>query len=52
LRPDAEIAAHLGEALWQSGRSEDAHRIWREAVAREPDNEVLNSTLARFKINR
>lgn len=52
LRPDAEIAAHLGEALWQSGRAEDAHRIWRDAVAREPNNEVLNSTLARFKIHR
>ncbi len=50
LRPEAEIAAHLGEALWQSGRAADARRIWREASAREPGNKVLEETLARFKI--
>lgn len=52
LRPEAEIAAHLGEALWQAGRAEDAQRVWREASAREPGNKVLNETLARFKITR
>lgn len=52
LRPEAEIAAHLGEALWQAGRAEDAQRVWREAVARDPDNKILNETLARFKIAR
>ncbi|MCO5106846.1 MAG: tetratricopeptide repeat protein [Burkholderiaceae bacterium] len=52
LRPEAEIAAHLGEALWQAGRAEDAQRVWREAAAREPGNKVLNETLARFKIKR
>src|SRR5690606_12816863 len=52
LRPEAEIAAHLGEVLWQAGRAEDAQRVWREASAREPDNKTLNETLARFKITR
>ncbi len=52
LRPEAEIAAHLGEALWQSGRAADARRIWREASAREPGNKVLEETLARFKITQ
>jgi len=52
LRPEAEIAAHLGEALWQAGRAEDAQRVWREAAAREPGNKTLEETLARFKITR
>jgi len=50
LRPEAEIAAHLGEALWKSGRTDEARRVWREASAREPGNKVLSETLARFKI--
>jgi len=50
LRPEAEIAAHLGEALWKSGRPDEARRVWREASAREPGNKVLSETLARFKI--
>ncbi|HLS57309.1 MAG TPA: tetratricopeptide repeat protein [Zeimonas sp.] len=52
LRPEAEIAAHLGEALWQAGRADDAQRVWREAAAREPGNKTLEETLARFKITR
>jgi len=52
LRPEAEITAHLGEALWQGGRAADAQRVWREAAAREPGNKTLNDTLARFKITR
>ena len=52
LRPEAEIAAHLGEVLWQAGRTEDARRVWREAAAREPGNKTLDETLARFKITR
>lgn len=52
LRPDAEIAAHLGEVLWQAGRTEDARRVWREAIAREPGNKTLVDTLARFKVGQ
>lgn len=52
LRPEAEIAAHLGEALWKSGRTDEARRIWHEASAREPHNKVLSETLARFGIAR
>lgn len=48
LRPDPEIAAHLGEVLWQLGRRDDASRIWREAVAAHPGNEALNQTIKRF----
>ncbi len=48
-RPDAEIAAHLGEVLWTAGHREDARRVWREARARDDGNETLRETLARLK---
>lgn len=48
LRPDAEVATHLGEVLWVSGEHAEAERLWREAGRIEPDNEVLRATLARF----
>ncbi|MEJ6007722.1 tetratricopeptide repeat protein [Paucibacter sp. AS339] len=48
-RPDAEIAAHLGEVLWVSGEQAEAKRIWQEGIAREPKNEALRETLKRLK---
>ena len=50
LRNDAEIAVHLGEVLWVSGRPADAERTWREASAKEPQNVVLQQTLTRFNV--
>ncbi len=50
LRNDAEIAVHLGEVLWVTGRPSDAERAWREAGAKEPQNETLKATLARFNV--
>ncbi len=47
-RPDAEIAAHLGEVLWMKGAKEDAQNIWRFALEKDPDNEVLLETLQRL----
>lgn len=48
-RPDPEIAAHLGEVLWVAGEHGDAEKIWVEARKKSPENEVLNSTIKRFK---
>lgn len=48
--PDAEIAAHLGEVLWASERHDEARRIWREGLERDPDNETLNRTMQRFGV--
>ena len=47
-RPDPEIAAHLGEVLWVKGAKEDAKDIWRYALEKDPDNEVLLETLQRL----
>jgi len=49
-RPDAEIAAHLGEVLWAMGRREQAMKVWREAVGQSPDNETLRDTIKRLRV--
>jgi len=48
-RADAEIAAHLGEVLWQLKRESDAIAIWRQGIDIAPTNETLQQTLQRFK---
>jgi Flp pilus assembly protein TadD len=45
---DGDIAAHLGEVLWQTGRKDEAQRIWSEASALDADNHLLKSTRHRF----
>jgi tetratricopeptide (TPR) repeat protein len=48
-RADAEIAAHLGEVLWQLKRESDAIAVWRRGLEIAPTNETLQQTLQRFK---
>ncbi len=48
LEHDADIAAHWGEALWMSGKHQEARRVWAAAVARAPDAPLLKSTMSRF----
>lgn len=50
-RPDAEIAAHLGEVLWVKGEREEAMRVWRDAKRRDAGNEVLRETLVRLRVD-
>jgi tetratricopeptide (TPR) repeat protein len=47
-RPDAEIAAHLGEVLWRLGRTDEATKVWDDASRRTPGNETLQKTMKRF----
>ena len=49
-KPDAELAAHLGEVLWASGKRDQAIAIWREGVALNADNETLLETLKRLRV--
>jgi tetratricopeptide (TPR) repeat protein len=44
-----DIAAHLGEVLWQLGRQDEAQRIWAEASIVDADNQLLKSTRQRLK---
>lgn len=46
---DPEIAAHLGEVLWQQGKHSEALQTWEEALRAYPDNEVLINTSKKFK---
>ena len=49
ISQDSEIAAHLGEVLWVQGAHDDAEDIWRSALEKDPDNEVLLETIKRLK---
>lgn len=48
IKPDPEIAAHLGEVLWSLNRKDDARRILREAAKSHPENEVLAGTIKKL----
>ena len=47
-RPDAEIAAHLGEVLWRKGEREQARALWKAQLDTHPDNAVLKETVRRL----
>ncbi|MDB5912915.1 MAG: hypothetical protein JWP22_1590 [Ramlibacter sp.] len=49
-RPDAEIAAHLGEVLWALGQRDQAQTVWREGMLLNAENETLQETLKRLKV--
>ena len=49
LRPDPEIAAHVGEVLWELGRHDEALKAWNAAAHANPGNEALTATIKRFK---
>ena len=49
LRPDPEIAAHLGEVLWARGQRDEAGKLWQTSLQTHPENEVLLETLHRLK---
>ena len=48
---DAEIAAHMGEVLWQLNQREEAQKIWREGLQKGGDTETLRETLRRLKVD-
>ena len=50
-KPDAEIAAHLGEILWVNQRRPEALQVFREGLKLNRDNETLQETLKRLRIS-
>lgn len=50
--PDPEVAAHLGEALWQNGQQEQARMIWREGLEKDPTDELILETLERLGVEQ
>ncbi|NIC42161.1 tetratricopeptide repeat protein [Aquabacterium sp. A08] len=49
-RPDAEIAAHLGEVHWVLQQRDAALTVWREGLQLNPDNPTLQETLRRLQV--
>ncbi len=49
-KPDAEIAAHLGEVYWVSGQRDKAIAIWKEGMLLNNENETLLQTLKRLRV--
>jgi tetratricopeptide (TPR) repeat protein len=48
LRADPEIAAHLGEVLWEMGDQDAARQTWRAAAKDNPDNATLAAVMRRY----
>ncbi|MSQ91382.1 MAG: tetratricopeptide repeat protein, partial [Gammaproteobacteria bacterium] len=44
---DPEVAAHLGETFWLQGRTDDARRVWDEALAKNPESTPLLQAIER-----
>jgi tetratricopeptide (TPR) repeat protein len=49
-KPDAEIAAHLGEVLWVAKRQQEAMQVFKEGIKLSPDNETLTETIKRLRV--
>jgi tetratricopeptide (TPR) repeat protein len=49
VRPDPEIAAHLGEVLWKSGQRDEAQKIWRAALSENPNHETLLAVMQKYR---
>jgi tetratricopeptide (TPR) repeat protein len=48
--PDPEVAAHLGEVLWVTGKTEAAIDVWRGALLKDPQHKILVATLKRLGV--
>ncbi|MGE5471148.1 MAG: tetratricopeptide repeat protein [Bacteroidota bacterium] len=48
IKADPEIAAHLGEVLWQLGRHDEAARLLRDAASKNPGNDVLGGIIKKL----
>jgi tetratricopeptide (TPR) repeat protein len=49
-KPDAEIAAHLGEVLWAIGQRDQAIAVFKEGSQINSENETLRETLKRLRV--
>lgn len=45
---DDEIASHLGEVLWVSGREQEARQVWAEALEANPGSSHIRSVMDRL----
>jgi len=45
---DHEIAAHLGEVLWVSGKKDEARKVWSEALKLDTDSQPLIQVINKY----
>jgi tetratricopeptide (TPR) repeat protein len=50
LYNDDEIAAHLGEALWKSGKKNQAKKIWRDGLKLDSNSTFILEALKRLRV--
>jgi len=48
-KPEADIAAHVGEVLWAMNQANQAQEMWREGQKLDANNPTLKETLKRLK---
>jgi len=46
--PDGEVAAHLGEVLWNLDKKDEAQEIWQQSLQKNPKNKALIDTIKRL----
>ncbi|QHJ01586.1 tetratricopeptide repeat protein [Xylophilus rhododendri] len=49
-RPDAEIAAHLGEVLWKTGKRERATEVFKQGLQLNRENDTLLQVIKRLQV--
>ena len=49
MKPEADIAAHIGEVLWGMNRPIEAEDMWRKGQQLDANNPTLKETLKRLK---
>jgi tetratricopeptide (TPR) repeat protein len=49
-KPDAEIAAHLGEVMWTMGKHQEAIGVWKKGSLLNPENNTLIETVKRLGV--
>lgn len=48
LVKDPEMGAHLGEVLWESGKRQEAKKVWMESLRKNPEHKELKKVIARY----
>jgi tetratricopeptide (TPR) repeat protein len=48
LLHDGDVGAHWGEALWAAGQKAGARSAWQRALAADPDNKLLATTVRHY----
>ncbi len=50
-QPEAEIAAHLAEVLWVTGKKDEAKKLFDKAIENAPDDSYLLNFKKKFLLN-